>query len=174
MSICPDCGHRNFEGAESCEICHGSLSELGPDRPQSPLEQHLVKDTIEQLAPREPLLVPPEMPVGEVLQRMAARKGGCAIITSNRQVIGIFTDRDALMRLNIDDPGWKDRPIAEVMTSPVETLEMRDPIAFAMHKMDLGGYRHLPVLNEGRIVGIVSVRDLLNYLMTSLVRIPGA
>ena len=54
------------------------------------------------------------------------------------------------------------------MTSPVETLELDDRVAFALHKMDLGGYRHLPVLSEGRVTGIISVRDILNHITKAL------
>ncbi len=54
------------------------------------------------------------------------------------------------------------------MTRSVETLELDDRIAFALHKMDVGGYRHIPVLRDGRVTGIISVRDILNYITARL------
>ena len=56
------------------------------------------------------------------------------------------------------------RPVREVMTPGPESVRETDTLAFALHKMDIGGYRHLPVVREGRVVGMVSVRDLLRHI----------
>jgi CBS domain-containing protein len=50
----------------------------------------------------------------------------------------------------------------------VETVEMSDRVAFALHKMDLGGYRHLPILDQGRVTGVLSVRRILNHITAAL------
>jgi CBS domain-containing protein len=168
MSLCPNCGHNNIDGADLCEKCESSLSALSKPRPGSRVERSIVKDRIEQLVPREPLLVAPETPVGEVLQRLVGRAGGCAVVVRDHDVVGIFTDRDALVRLNAEVSELAGRPVSEFMTSPVETLELDDRVAFALHKMDLGGYRHLPVLSDGRVTGIISVRDILNHITKAL------
>lgn len=168
MSICPNCGHDNIDGSDDCEKCQSSLSALSKRRPRSGVEHSIVKGRIKDLVPREPLVVAPETPVGEVLRRMVDRSGGCAVIVRDHDVVGIFTDRDALVRLNVEAPHLADRPISEFMTAPVETLELSDRIAFALHKMDLGGYRHLPILSGGRVTGIISVRDILHYLTAAM------
>ena len=54
------------------------------------------------------------------------------------------------------------------MTESPETLEADDKIAFALHKMDVGGYRHIPILSDGEISGIISVRDILGHLTREL------
>jgi CBS domain-containing protein len=169
MITCPDCGFENIDGADECEKCSQPLSALSKPRPATRLERCVMKDRIEDLVPREPFVVSGAAPVGEVLRQMVARSIGSAVILENRQVVGIFTERDALCRLNEDAAGLADRPVSEFMTSPVETVEMTDRVAFALHKMDLGGYRHLPVLGaEGRIVGVISVRDILTHLLAAL------
>ena len=62
-----------------------------------------------------------------------------------------------------------DVPIAEIMTPSPVTLDARDSIAYALHAMDLGGYRHMPIVDEeGRPIGIISVRDILGFLMQQL------
>jgi CBS domain-containing protein len=127
-----------------------------------------MKDSIGDLAPREPLVVAPSTPLGEVLWRMADRNVGCAIVVRDHQVAGIFTERDLLLRLNVDAAELIDRPVADFMTCPVETLELDDRIAFALHKMDLGGYRHVPVLSEGRVTGIISARHILRHISAAL------
>ena len=167
MSICPDCGYQNIDGADECERCHQSLSSLTNPRPATPAERSVMKDRIESLVPREPLIVSPATTVRRVLEQFYARSVGCAVVVANHEVAGIFTERDVLDHINVDAARLGDRPVSEFMTSPVETVSLDDRIAFALHKMDLGGYRHLPVMSEGRITGYISVRDILAYLMTA-------
>jgi CBS domain-containing protein len=95
---------------------------------------------------------------------MAGQKIGCIIVVDGQTVAGIFSERDALLRLGVDAPQLWDRPIREFMTPQPETLEADDKIAFALHKMDVGGYRHVPILKDGRLEGVISVRDILRYL----------
>jgi len=168
MAICPDCGHENIEGTDECEKCNQSLSSLSRPRPTTSVERSVMKDRVESLAPREPLVVAPDATVGHVLEQLVARSVGCAVVVANHEVVGIFTERDALYKLNVDAAEFGDRPVSEFMTSPVETVGLDDRVAFALHKMDLGGYRHLPVVNEGRITGYISVRDILSHLTAAL------
>lgn len=168
MATCPDCGHENIDGADECEKCHQSLSSLTKPRPKTTVERVVMKDRVESLVPREPLIVGPDTTVRRILEQFVARSVGCAVIVSNREVVGIFTERDVLDRLNIDAASLGDRPISEFMTSPVETVGLDDRVAFALHKMDLGGYRHLPVMSEGRIAGYISVRDILTHLTAAV------
>lgn len=169
MRICPDCGFENIEGADSCEKCHQPLSSLSKPRPASRLEWCVMKNRIEDLVPREPFVVSAANPVGQVLRQMVARSIGSVVVMENRQVAGIFTERDALYRLNDQAADLADRPVSEFMSSPVETVGMNDRVAFALHKMDLGGYRHLPVVDQqGRITGIISVRDILNHILAAV------
>jgi CBS domain-containing protein len=164
MIRCPDCGYENIDGEDFCQQCEQPLTSAAAPRPATRLEQRIARDTIRRLAPREPLLVAPETPVGEVLRRMVARRGGCAVVVAAHEVVGIFTERDALRRLNVRAAELAGRPVADFMTRPVETLDHDDRIAFAIHKMDVGGYRHIPILDEGRVAGIISVRHVLDYI----------
>ena len=168
MATCPDCGHENIDGADECEKCHQSLSSLTKPRPMTAVERSVMKDRIESLVPREPLLVGPDTPLHRVLEQLVARSVGCAIVVANHEVAGIFTERDVLDQVNDDVQKLGNHPISEFMTSPVETVGLDDRVAFALHKMDLGGYRHLPVVSEGRITGYISVRDILTHLTAAL------
>lgn len=172
MITCPDCGYRNLDGAETCEECESPLSTLYGSGPGSAVERSVMRDRIERLGPREPLVVSPETPVGEVLRRMVARGGGCAVVVDAGGVAGIFTERDALMQLNVEAAELAVQPVARFMTRSVETLELSDRVAFALHKMDLGGYRHIPILAGGRVAGVISVRHILNHITAALGRKP--
>lgn len=164
MTICPLCSHENIEGVDACERCGQPLGFLSKRPPSSSLERRIVKDRIRSLQPRDPLVVAPDCPVTDVLKLLVDRGVGCVVVAEADEVVGIFSERDALMKLNTRFKTLGDRPISEFMTRDPETLELDDKIVFALHKMDLGGYRHIPLLSDGRITGVISVRDILRYV----------
>jgi CBS domain-containing protein len=166
MILCPACGSENLDGADECDQCQFSLTDLSLPHASTALEHGLMKDRIEVLKPRPPLTVSPNMPVGEVLKQMVADRMGCAaVIDENRRLLGIFTERDALMRLNTDAARMADKPVSSVMTTNPATLRARDKIAFALHRMNVGGFRHVPILDDDeKLVGIISIRGILRYL----------
>jgi signal-transduction protein with cAMP-binding, CBS, and nucleotidyltransferase domain len=162
--ICPFCGAENIEGADECDGCNESLTDLSLPVPATAIEADLLRDRIAKLWPRTPVSVSPETPVDEVLHKMINDRIGCVTIVESERCVGIFSERDALMRLNIDAEKYRDRPVSQFMTPNPETLEAKDKIAFALHKMNVGGYRHIPILDNGELVGIISIRDILRYL----------
>ena len=164
MIPCPYCGSENLEGADVCEDCENSLTDLSIPVPSTAVEQGLLSDRIGLLSPRPPLTAAVGTPVGEVLQQMVSESIGCVIVVDNDQVKGIFSERDALSRLNADVAKLLDRPIESMMTPDPITLKADDKIAFALHKMHVGGYRHIPILDDEKLVGVISIRDILNYL----------
>ena len=116
------------------------------------------------LQPRQPIAVAPGTAVGDTLNRMMAGSQGCAMVVDGDNVVGIFTERDALLKLNVDAGRLSQEPVSSVMTADPIMLEAKNKIAFALYKMDVGGYRHVPILTDGRLTGIVSTRDILGYL----------
>ncbi len=83
------------------------------------------------LAPRKPLSVDMTTTVGEVLQLMVSRAIGCVVVTESDKMVGIFTERDALLRLNVDAAQLSGRPVREFMTKSPDTITSDAPIAFA-------------------------------------------
>lgn len=164
MTECPYCGADNIDGADHCEECQQPLDFLSKPRASTPIERNLAKDRVSSLNPKRPLTVPPDRPVGEVLSLMVEQKVGCVIVTQNDELVGIFSERDALNRLNVDYAKLANRPVSQFMTSSPEFVDLEARIAFAVHKMDVGGYRHLPVVSHGRIAGVISARDVLRYV----------
>lgn len=164
MIVCPYCQAENIEGADECERCNQSLSEMSVRLPSSSVEGDLLRDRIERIWPKSPSTVPPDMPVGRVLKKMVDEMIGCVMIVEGGKLIGIFSERDALMKINTDAMKLADRPISQFMTAGPVTLEANDKIAFALQKMNVGGYRHVPILFNGKLVGVISIRDILRYL----------
>jgi CBS domain-containing protein len=163
MAVCPDCGYDNIAGTDECEECGQSLTELSDVIPTSPLAKGLVNDSIDSLSPREPVAVSPDEKVGHVLDLLVDNHIGCVLVVDGDDLIGIFSERDALVRLNTEAEELKDRPIKEFMTDSPSTLQGHDTIAYAVHKMSLGGYRHIPILTNGKPTGVISIRDVLRY-----------
>jgi CBS domain-containing protein len=166
MLICPACGAENIEGSDECAQCLAPLTHLSMPQAVTAVERGLLKDRIEALKPRPPLMVRPETPIGEVLKQMVGDRLGCAVIVDeDRRLLGIFTERDALIRLNVDAARMADKPISSVMTTEPATLRIRDKIAYALHRMHVGGFRHIPSLDDDeQLVGVISIRGILAYL----------
>lgn len=167
MSQCTSCGAMNIDGVDACEQCQEPLAPANARR-DADVEQCLLHDKVVLLLPRKPIMVAPSTTVRAVLKLFVDRSIGCVLITEESRLIGIFTERDAIIRIgpNLDEFG--DRPVGEFMTTNPETIELDAHIAYALQKMDVGGYRHLPVLAGERIVGVISIRDILQYLARHL------
>jgi CBS domain-containing protein len=164
MILCPYCEAENIEGADECQACGEALTELSRRIPASSVEADLLRDRIERLWPKTPFSVSSDTLVGDVLKKMVDERIGCVMIVDRDKLVGIFSERDALMKINTDAPRLLKRPISQFMTSGVVTLEAEDRIAYALHKMNVGGYRHIPILFAGKLAGVISIRDILRYL----------
>lgn len=169
MSLCPYCGVSNIEGVDACGECGQSLTDFTAPPSASPLERSLYKDRIRMLWPRKPLSVAPDAPVGEVLKLLVNNTIGCAVVVEDAKVVGIFTERDAILKIGARAPQLASAPVRDFMTPHPQTLSADDKIVFALQRMDLGGFRHVPLVDgAGTLVGIISVRDILQYFMQKI------
>jgi CBS domain-containing protein len=165
MMLCPFCGHENIEGVDECEHCECSLVDVELLVPATPVERDLLRDRVGSLKPRVPLSVAPDTPVGRVLQRMHENSFGCVGVVQEGRLIGIFSERDALLKLGKHAASLRDRPVSDFMTANPKTLQADAKIAFAVRHMDQGGFRHLPIVSESNeLVSVLTVRDILRYV----------
>jgi CBS domain-containing protein len=166
---CPYCDHEVIEGADSCDACGQPLTESHLPVPATAVERALLTDRVRLFQGRQPMEVAPTTPVRDVLKLLVDHKVGCVLVTDHGKMVGIFTERDALLKLGERAAELGSLPVSEFMTSKVESLPPSAKIAFAVQRMDQGGYRHVPVVDEeGKAVGIFSVRDILSYLTRKL------
>ena len=102
-----------------------------------------------------------DMTVTEAALLMREKNIGATMVVQGDQLAGIFTERDALFRVVAPGLDGKTTLLAEVMTRNPQTLSPDDYFARALHLMHAGGFRHVPVVEDDRVVGMVSARDAL-------------
>lgn len=129
------------------------------------LSRNLRVDSVARLDPSPPRSVDADETVAGAVGEMRIRNVGCLLVTAFGRVVGIFTERDLLTRVLA--PGHRlDTPVRAFMTAPAVTVAPKDPVRTAVKRMQKGGYRHLPVVDEGgRPVGILSARRVVHYLV---------
>jgi CBS domain-containing protein len=162
--ICPFCNFDNIDGIDSCEQCLMDLSSLDEPQGETPIENSLIREPVECLGPTEAVMVGPGTSVRDAIEVLVAENIGCVLVGQNRRVDGIFSERDLLLKVSgrLDDVG--DHPVSEFMTRHPEMLEINAPLAFALNKMSTGDFRHLPLTRNGRLAGVVSLRDFLGFV----------
>lgn len=162
--ICPDCNHDNLPGADVCADCGQDLTALDTPGGRTELESQLTQRPVADLSPKAPICVPPEATVAEAIARMSERRIGAVLVGSPDDLRGILSERDVLLRFGNRYEAVRDFPVTEFMTPNPETIDAEAPIAFALHKMHAGDFRHLPVERDGNLVGMVSLRDVVRLL----------
>ena len=161
---CPVCDHLNAPGADECGKCQTPLAGLDAPVPQGPVETSLLNDPVSILEPRPPVTVSVDATLGTAIAQMIDLRVGAVLITRADGVLeGILTERDFLTKV-AGVSGYEHLTVVEFMTPNPETVTPSDLLAIALGKMDVGGYRHLPVVEGGRPVGVISVRDVLRHL----------
>lgn len=101
--------------------------------------------------------------VADAVALLAEHRIGAVPVMDGETVAGIFSERDVIRLLSVDGAAALDRPVAEAMTAPVVGIARHEPVIGALSLMTRRRIRHLPVVEEGRLVGIVSIGDLVKY-----------
>lgn len=118
--------------------------------------------TVRHVMNPQPVVIPPDTNVQQVLEVMNDRRIGSVLVVSHDdKLLGIFTERDLLRRVASATPGWRDQPVAAWMTTNPYTIGLDVGWAEAVEAMERYKVRHLPVIEQGRVVGIVSSRMLM-------------
>ncbi|QRR17170.1 EAL domain-containing protein [Burkholderia sp. MS389] len=114
---------------------------------------------IARLVARQILSCAPATPVREAARRMFAERCSSIVVMKEEQVVGIWTEHDALSAG--DNPGELDRPVSEVMSHPVMTLEADTPLGEAAMKFKQSGVRHFVVVRDGAAIGVLTQTDVV-------------
>ena len=104
----------------------------------------------------------PQTSVSKAAKLMAKRRVGAVMVVEDNRLVGIFTERDALFRVIAPGRDAKTTRLAEVMTPEPRTVDPQRSLGYALLIMHENGFRHVPVVENERVVGIVSARDALD------------
>ena len=121
------------------------------------------RDTVGAVMTRGVVTVAPGDPVEAALRAMIDRDIGSVVVCEGESPVGVFTERDVTRRV-LDDPGMLRRSIGELMSGPAVTAQADAEVVDAFELMNARGIRRLPVVEDGRLVGIVTERDLLRWV----------
>jgi CBS domain-containing protein len=125
------------------------------------------QDSVTLLETDDFVCVRPDATLREAIEQMKKDEGGCAIVCDEGgQVVGIFTERDLLNKIVGRDVDM-DSPVGDWMSATVATLTKGATVGDAVRVMDEKSYRNIPLVEDGRLIGSISVFDVITYLAES-------
>jgi CBS domain-containing protein len=107
----------------------------------------------------------PDDPVLDAIRMMADHHVGALLVMKNERLVGIVSERDYARKVILKGRSSADTPVAQIMSSPVITVTLSNNVQDCMQLMTSRHLRHLPVLEDGDVVGMISIGDLVKAVM---------
>lgn len=127
--------------------------------------QALATATVGELSPRPHARVDAGDAMWKVVGEMKTMGRGAVLIEEDGALVGIFTERDLLNRIDYDDALWSHVVVRDVMTPHPMVIRSDDSLSEALHRLTQGHRRHLPIVDErGKVLGLISIRDILTHI----------
>jgi CBS domain-containing protein len=129
-----------------------------------------IYDTVREILQRksgEVWSVSPETTVYRAIEIMAEKRIGALMVVDDGKLVGILSERDYARKVVLKGRSSKDTPVHEIMTSPVIFVEPRNTVDECMKIITDNRIRHLPVVDEGRVIGVVSIGDVVNWIISA-------
>ena len=164
--LCPVCRHDNFEGEDACANCGADLMTSDIPQPAVEFGDTILGEHLDALGVGPLHAVEPTVAVAEAIRQMHEAGTDCLLICDAGRLVGIFTDRDAVVkvagkRLDAFD-------VRDFMTPDPVVLRRDDTLAVAIHKMAIGGFRHIPLIDGDEPIGVVAAADVFRHIVRSL------
>lgn len=145
------------------------------ERQSEGFDAELLRESLTVVPVQRAITLAPNVSVTDAMRVMQREHRGCVLVTddgtSRSKLTGIFTERDVLFRVVDKGRNPAALPIGDVMTPDPETLPVRATVAYVLNKMSVGGFRHVPVVDEEhRPACVISVRDVVNFLVDAFPR----
>ena len=131
----------------------------------SDLESVLVSERLTDAVSKPPLILEFDANVAQAIRLMQKESRGCVLLVSGGKLVGIFTERDVLLKIAGHPIDVEQAKVSDYMTRDPVALPADSNVAFALNRMVAEGFRHIPLVDdEGRPTGVVSMRELIEYL----------
>jgi CBS domain-containing protein len=116
---------------------------------------------------RQVWTVSPEMTVLDAIRLLAEKNVGALIVAEGDILIGMFSERDYTRKIILKGRSSKETKVGEIVSTPVQTVTPQDTVEDCMRLMTEHRIRHLPVLQAGKIAGVISIGDLVNWIIST-------
>jgi CBS domain-containing protein len=169
--ICPHCHAENIEGVDECVECGHALAGLDLPRDKGANQApDFVHDSIDRLPKREPVYAGAADPVGLAVRLMQTRSTGCILVNDGSgHPAGIITGWDILQKVAGPREDLNAVTCGQIMTPNPICIRDDDTVAVALNMMHSGGFRHLPVIRDNEVAGIIDAGDLFRDISPNLV-----
>jgi CBS domain-containing protein len=136
---------------------------MNPQTRKSQIRKSVRLDSVSLMQTDDYVCIEPSAPVSQAIEIMKRDEGGCAIVCEGDKVVGIFTERDLLTKIIGQDVDLN-APVRQWMSPVVATLTPTATIGDAVAIMNEKSYRNIPIVDRGKLVGSISVFDVISYL----------
>ena len=127
--------------------------------------QALAAARVAELSPRPHARVGIEDAMWKVVSEMKAKGRGAVLVEDDGALVGIFTERDLLNRVDYSDALWSHVVVGDVMTPHPMVIRPDDSLSEALRRLTQGHRRHLPIVDDrGHVLGLISIRDILTHI----------
>ena len=167
--ICPGCRHDNIEGVDVCANCGQDLFGVDESETRSGGSvPNFMTEPLAEIPAQSPVRVGTTDPVGLAVRLMQNADTDCLLVMHGTQLAGIITPWDILHKVAGPTKDLNAVTCGQIMTADPVFLRDNDDIAVALNKMSVGGFRHIPIIRDGRPTGVVTARDVFHHLAETL------
>jgi CBS domain-containing protein len=120
---------------------------------------------------RDVVTIEPSASLAQAVRVLAEKRIGAALILgADKRIAGIISERDIVRALAARGATVLDEPVSQTMTRKVETCNENEAVATIMERMTAGKFRHMPVVDQGRVIGVVSIGDIVKHRVHEIER----
>jgi CBS domain-containing protein len=153
-----------LDPVEETDVLEGDEGEPEVGRHRD-VGREMLETPLADIKRAPPVTVAPEATVARAAELMRKKKVSAVLVKKGKQLVGIFTERDLVSRA-MTAKAFTRAPVKKFMSPAPETLRLSAPVAYALNKMSVGRFRHVPLVkDDGSLAGVVSIRDIIDFIV---------
>jgi len=153
-----------LEHAEESDVLEGDEGEPEVGRHRD-VGREMLETPLSDLKRAPAVTVSPDATVTRAAELMRTKKVSAVLVKKGKNLVGIFTERDLVSRA-MTAKAFGRSPVKKFMTPAPESLKLSAPVAYALNKMSVGRFRHVPLVKaDGTLAGVVSIRDIIDFIV---------